>query len=128
MTVFTLHIFLMSLLRSERTRAAWVRRCANSSCELKKKKKRAAPIIARVAKTEQMWQYREIRGAPGPAENDNIMAAISVWIRSCRKSVPSLRSFIQFLCKQHFKAAYDLFIPRPLNTDIKYPYNVKNPL
>jgi hypothetical protein len=69
MTMFTLHIFLMSsLLRSERTHAAWVRRCANSSCELKN----AAPIIARGANIQQMCQHRAVCGAQAPSGSGGV--------------------------------------------------------
>jgi len=114
-SVYSAH-FLMSLLRSERTRVAWVRRCANSSCELKK---RCSNYCEGRENTADVPIRGDTRGAGAwPTANDDIMASISVWICCRRSSVPSLNSFIQFLCTQHLKTA-SLF-PCPLNTDIKY--------
>jgi hypothetical protein len=109
-SVYSAH-FLMSLLRSERTRVAWVRRCANSSCELKK---RRSNYCEGRANTADVPIQGDTRGAgTGSTENDDIMASIPVWICCRRSSVPSLHAFIQFLCTQHLKTAS--FFPCPKN-------------
>ena len=109
-SVYSAH-FLMSLLRSERTRVAWVRRCANSSCELKK---RCSNYCEGRENTADVPIQGGTRGAgTWPTENDDIMASISVWICCRRSSVQSLHGFIQFLCTQHLKTTS--FFPCPLN-------------
>ena len=101
-SVYSAH-FLMSLLRSERTRVAWVRRYANSSCELKKC---CSNYCEGRENTADVPIQGDTRGAATwLTENDDIMASISLWICCRRSSVPSLHSFVHFLCTQHLKTA-----------------------